>query len=189
MLSDDVDSVFFKYHLIKAEWPAYSFLRRQSKLQINKIKVWWMFQLCLHLNKIHDSVGKALRTANQGNLASRGLWSRVFRNGRAQITLACEVANQGRSRELSRTLSLVSSAFQGPHTHRMPFDSATRFFDFHRPITLILVWIFQIFRSAITFWVIWSTYLSKFALNGCFINFQKLKIASRCRIAFGVSGP
>jgi hypothetical protein len=44
------------------------------------------------------------------------------------------------------------------------------------PITLILVWIFQIFRSAITFWVIWYTYLSKFALIGCFINFQKLKI-------------
>jgi hypothetical protein len=75
-----------------------------------------MFQLCFHLNKIHDSVGKALRTANQGNLASRGLWSRFFRNGRAQITLACEVANQGRSRELSRALNLVSSAFQGPHT-------------------------------------------------------------------------
>jgi hypothetical protein len=51
----------------------------------------------------------------------------------------------------------------------------TRFFDFHWPITLILVWIFQIFWSAITFWVIWSTYLSKFALVGCFINFQKLK--------------
>ena len=51
----------------------------------------------------------------------------------------------------------------------------TRFFDFHWPITLTLVWIFQIFRSAITFWVIWSTYLSKFALIGCYINFQKLK--------------
>jgi hypothetical protein len=61
------------------------------------------------------------------------------------------------------------------HTHRTRFDNATRFFDFHWPITLILVWIFQIFRSAITFWVIRSTYLSKFALIGCFINFQKLK--------------
>jgi hypothetical protein len=38
-----------------------------------------------------------------------------------------------------------------------------------------IVSIFQIFRSVITFWVIWSTYLLKFALIGCFINFQKLK--------------
>ena len=60
-------------------------------------------------------------------------------------------------------------------THRTRFDNATRFLDFHWPITLILVWIFRIFRSAVTFWVIWSTYLSKFALIGCFVNFQKLK--------------
>jgi hypothetical protein len=60
-------------------------------------------------------------------------------------------------------------------THRTRFDNATRFFDFRWPITLILVQIFQIFRSAITFWLIWSTYLLKFALIGCFINFQKLK--------------
>ena len=68
-------------------------------------------------------------------------------------------------------------------THRTQFDNATRFFDFHWPITLILVWIFQIFRSAITFWVIWSTYLWKFALIGCFIIFQKLKncvVLSNC---------
>jgi hypothetical protein len=55
-------------------------------------------------------------------------------------------------------------------THWTWLDNTTRFFDFHWPITLILVYIFQIFRSAITFWVIWSTYHSKFVLIGCFIK-------------------
>jgi hypothetical protein len=27
-----------------------------------------MFQLCFNVNRIHDSVGKALRTANQGHV-------------------------------------------------------------------------------------------------------------------------
>jgi hypothetical protein len=35
---------------------------------MNKIKVWWMFQLCFNFNKIHDSVGKAWRTANQARV-------------------------------------------------------------------------------------------------------------------------
>ena len=30
-----------------------------------------MFQLCFNLNKIHDSVGKALRTADQGRVRGR----------------------------------------------------------------------------------------------------------------------
>jgi hypothetical protein len=29
-----------------------------------------MFQLCFNLNKIHDSVGKALRTANQDHVTA-----------------------------------------------------------------------------------------------------------------------
>ena len=32
-----------------------------------------MFQLCFNLNRIHDSVGKALRTANQGRLTVNSL--------------------------------------------------------------------------------------------------------------------
>jgi hypothetical protein len=79
------------------------------------------------------------------------------------------------------------------HTDRTRFDNATRFFDFHWPITLILVKIFQIFRSAITFWVIWSTSLLKFALNDCFINFQKLKnrvaLSNRVRCVWTLNGP
>jgi hypothetical protein len=55
------------------------------------------------------------------------------------------------------------------------FRQRARFFDFHRPITLILVSVFYIFRHIITFWVTWSTYLLKFSFIGCFINFQKLK--------------
>jgi hypothetical protein len=71
---------------------------------------------------------------------------------------------------------IFTTPFRPVQTHRTRFDNATRFFDFHWPITLILVWIFQIFRSAITFWVIWSTYLSKFVLVGCFMNFQLLAV-------------
>jgi hypothetical protein len=29
-----------------------------------------MFQLCFNLGRIHDSVGKALRTANQGRMTA-----------------------------------------------------------------------------------------------------------------------
>jgi hypothetical protein len=76
-------------------------------------------------------------------------------------------------KEVSQPLYYV--LFIKLQTHRTRFDNAARFFDFHWPITLILVSIFQIFGSAITIWVIWSTYLLEFALIGCFINFQKLK--------------
>jgi hypothetical protein len=65
-----------------------------------------------------------------------------------------------------------------PPIFRTRFDNATRFFDFHWPITLILVCIFQIFRSAITFWVIWSVHISVKICShwlGFFIYFQKLK--------------
>jgi hypothetical protein len=37
---------------------------------MNKIKVWWMFQLCFNFNRIHDSVGSALWTANQDHVTT-----------------------------------------------------------------------------------------------------------------------
>jgi hypothetical protein len=88
------------------------------------------------------------------------------------------VCNHGFNFWIAEQLDALSSVYKISmvQTHRTRFDNATRFFDFHWPITLILVWIFQIFRSAITFWVIWSTYLSKFVLVGCFMNFQLLAV-------------
>ena len=50
--------------------------RGHLKLQINKIKVWWMFQLCFNLNRIHDSVGKALRTADKDRVIATLMQSR-----------------------------------------------------------------------------------------------------------------
>ena len=50
-----------------------------------------MFQLCFNLNRIHDSVGKALRTANQDRVIanSRILSSRV--DPRSKVRLySCE---------------------------------------------------------------------------------------------------
>jgi hypothetical protein len=81
------------------------------------------------------------------------------------------------------------TTFQKVQTHRTRFDNAVRFFDFHWPITLILHDLsFSICRSAITFWVIWSTYLLKFPFIGYFINFQRLKnrgaLSNRVRCAY-----
>jgi hypothetical protein len=56
------------------------------------------------------------------------------------------------------------------------FDNAARFFDFHWPITLILVCFSNLFRIAITFWAFWSAYLIKFPYN----NFQILKNLPVC---------
>jgi hypothetical protein len=40
-----------------------------------------VFQLCFNLNKIHDSVGKALRTANQGQGLTTLMYSHPHFNG------------------------------------------------------------------------------------------------------------
>jgi hypothetical protein len=45
-------------------------LQGDFKLEMNKIKVWWMFQLCFNFNRIHDSVGSALWTANQDHVTT-----------------------------------------------------------------------------------------------------------------------
>jgi hypothetical protein len=37
---------------------------------MNKIKVRWVFQQCFNFNRIHDSVGKALRTADQAHVTA-----------------------------------------------------------------------------------------------------------------------
>jgi hypothetical protein len=52
-------------------------------------------------------------------------------------------------------------------THRTRFDNAPRFFYFHWPDNFDPT-LWGRFRSALIFWVIWSTYIKK-------ISFQKLK--------------
>jgi hypothetical protein len=39
-------------------------------INYDKMKVRWVFQLGFNLNRIHDSVGKALRTANQARVTT-----------------------------------------------------------------------------------------------------------------------
>ena len=77
-------------------------------INYDKMKVRWVFQLGFNLNRIHDSVGKALRTANQAS--SRDCQLRGVNYSEKNVRRFLGLENPG---NFSRDSGIFSPKFKG----------------------------------------------------------------------------